>query len=222
MNLDAGQRGALVNEVFPESPAEKAGLLGSTEEITIEGQTANVGGDVITAIDNQPVTDMEDLIAYLGSSTEVGQKVELSFLRDGKPQKVSVTLAARPSSNEQSSSETKPVQRGVTLGITGRTVDESIVQEMDLTNGQKGVLVIEVSPNSLAETAGLRGGKESATINGEQVKIGGDIITALNGQAVNSIEELKAGLGQLSNDQELSLTILRDGTELEITINPAK
>ena len=222
MDLDAGQRGALVNEVFPESPAEKAGLRGSTEEITIEGQTANVGGDVITAIDSQAVTDMEDLIAYLGSSTEVGQKVELSFLRDGKPQKVSVTLAARPSSDEQSSSESKPVQRGVTLGITGMTVDESIAQEMDLADGQKGVLVLEVNTDSLADTAGLRGGNETATINGEQVKIGGDIITALNGQAINSIEELKAGLGQLTSDQELALTILRDGTELEIAINPGE
>ncbi len=220
MDLDAGQRGALVNEVFPESPAEKAGLQGSTEEITIEDQTTNVGGDVITAIDGQPVTDMEDLIAYLGTSTKIGQKVELSILRDGKPQKVSVTLAARPSSDQVSSSESRPGKRGVTLGITGMTVDESIAQEMNLPNDQKGVLVIEVSPDSLAETAGLRGGTESVSLNGEQVKIGGDIITALNGQAVNSMEELKAGLGQLTTDQELSLTILRDGTELEITINP--
>ncbi|HLO33835.1 MAG TPA: trypsin-like peptidase domain-containing protein, partial [Anaerolineales bacterium] len=62
MNLDANQRGALVEEVSPNSPAEKAGLHASSQQVTIDGQTATVGGDVITAIDNQPVLQMDDLI----------------------------------------------------------------------------------------------------------------------------------------------------------------
>ncbi|CAG1000574.1 hypothetical protein ANAEL_02927 [Anaerolineales bacterium] len=75
---------------------------------------------------------------------------------------------------------------------------------------------------ALADTAGLRAGTKAVTINGQQVMVGGDIVTAVNDQSVVSIEELKAALAQLSADQKLSLTILRNGAELQITINPGK
>jgi 2-alkenal reductase len=220
MNLDPGQRGALVSEVLPNSPAEKAGLRGSNEQVTIDGQTAMVGGDVITAIDNQAVIEMDDLIAYLARSTSVGQKVTLTILRDGKQDKLDVTLAARPSAEERGSANT--ITRGITLGILGTTVDESIAKEMNLPGGQSGVLVEQVESGSLADTAGLRGGSKSVTINGQEVKLGGDIIMAVNGQPIASIEELKAALAQLTTDRELSLTILRDGAEIQITIQPGQ
>lgn len=218
MKVDAGQRGALVEEIMPNSPAEKAGLRGSDQQVTIDGQTATVGGDVITAIDGQQILQMDDLIAYLASSTKVNQKVALTILRDGKQENLDVTLAARPSSEERANTQT----RGVQLGIRGITVDETIVKEMNLPQGQQGVLVEQVESGSLAESAGLRGGDKDITIDGQQVKVGGDIIAALNGQPIASIQELKAALGQLLPDQGLSLTILRDGREMEITLHPGQ
>jgi S1-C subfamily serine protease len=218
MNLDASQRGALVEKIMPNSPAEKTGLQGSDKQVTIEGANAIVGGDVITAIDDQPVTGMDDLIAYLARSTKVGQQVTLTVLRDGKEKSVDVTLAARPSAEERGTANT--VTRGITLGIQGITVDDSIAKEMNLPSGQSGVLVTQVQPGSLADTAGLRSGDKSVTINGQQVNLGGDIITALNGQSIMGIQELKAGLAQLTTDQELELTILRDGVEVQITVQP--
>ncbi len=220
MNLDAGQRGALVEEIMPNSPAEKAGLQGSDKQVTIEGQKAIVGGDVIVEINSLPVVGMDDLIAYLARSTKVDQQVTLTILRDGKEQSVDVTLAARPSAEERGTANT--VTRGITLGIQGMTVDDSIAKEMDLPNGQSGVLVTQVQPGSLADTAGLRSGDKSVTINGQQVNVGGDIITALNGQSITSIQELKAGLSQLTTDQQLELTILRNGVEIQITIQPGQ
>jgi serine protease Do len=216
MKLDASQRGALVEEILPNSPAEKAGLRGSSQQATIDGQTTNVGGDVITAIDNQPVAGMDDLIAYLARSTKVDQKVTLTILRDGKQQTEDVTLAARPSAQERGTQSSNT--NGIHLGILGTTVDESIAKEMNLSNGQKGVLVEDVKSGSLADTAGLRGGTKSVTLNGQQVKVGGDIITAVNGQPVASIQELKAALAKLTSDHELTITVLRNGTEVQITI----
>ena len=101
MNLDAGQRGALVEEIMPNSPAEKAGLKGSDKQVTIEGQSAIVGGDVIVKIDSMPVVGMDDLIAYLARSTKVGQQVTVAIIRDGKEQSIDVTLAARPTAEER-------------------------------------------------------------------------------------------------------------------------
>ncbi len=221
MKLDSAQRGALVGEVLPNSPAEKAGLRGSSQQVAIDGQTVNVGGDVITAIDGQSVVEMNDIIAYLASNTQVGQKVTLSIIRDGKQETLDVKLAARPSAEQQSSKATIPsIKNGVRLGILGMTVDQTIAKEMNLPDQQQGVLVEQVESGSLADTAGLRAGTKSVTINGQEVNVGGDIITSINGQSVASIEELKAALSQLTSDQKLTLTLLRDGKEIDITIQP--
>jgi serine protease Do len=98
MNLKADQRGALVESVTPGSPADKAGLHGSTQQATVSGISATIGGDVITAIDGQPVKTFDDVVSYLARSTSVNQTVTLTILRDGKEQTVKVTLLARPAS----------------------------------------------------------------------------------------------------------------------------
>ena len=222
MDLKTTQRGVLVEEIIPNSPAEKVGLRASARQVTVNGQPVNVGGDVITAIDNQPVVNMEDLIAYLASSTTVNQKVTLTILRDGKQETLDVTLIARPTAEERNNSTSSSTTRGIRLGIAGTTVDSSIASEMDLPDGQQGVLVEQVQPGSLAEMAGLQAGSKSVTINGQQVTIGGDIITAVNGQAVATIGELRAALGQLESDQEFTLTVLRNGNEIQITVQSAQ
>ena len=201
---------------MPNSPAEKAGLKGSSQQITIDGQNTNVGGDVITAIDNQKVVEMNDLIAYLARSTQVDQKVTLTILRDGKQQTLDVTLAARPKADQRANAQS--ATQDIRLGILGMTVNDTVAKEMNLKTGQQGVLVEQVQSGSLADTAGLRAGTKSVTINGQQVMVGGDIITAVNNQPVASIEELQAALAQLTSNQRVSITLLRDGKELQITI----
>jgi serine protease Do len=218
MKLDVSQRGALIEEVLPNSPAEKAGLRGSNQQVTIDGQTANVGGDVITALDNQPILQMDDLIAYLAGSTKVDQKVTLTILRDGKQENLDVTLAARPSAEEQANTNPQSTTQGIHLGILGITVDQSIAQEMNLPDGTQGVLIEQVQPGGIADTAGLQAGSKTVTINGQEVLIGGDIITAVNGQSIASVDELRATLEGLPTDHELTLTILRDGKESEIKV----
>jgi serine protease Do len=220
MGLDISQRGALVEEVLPNSPAEKAGLQASNNQATIDGQLVNVGGDVITAIDNQPVLQMDDLIAYLAGSTKVDQKVTLSLLRDGKQQNVDVTLAARPSAEEQANANPQAPTQGIHLGILGTTVDSSIAQAMNLPDGTQGVLIEQVQPGSLADTAGLQAGSKTVTINGQDILVGGDIITAVNGQSIASTDELRASLEQLPSDHPLTLTILRDGKESQVEVQP--
>ena len=220
MGLDLSQRGALVEEVLPNSPAEKAGLHASNNQTTIDGQLVNVGGDVITAIDNQPILQMDDLIAYLAGSTKVNQKITLTILRDGKQQNLDVTLAARPSAEEQANANPQAPTQGIHLGIQGLTVDSSIAQAMNLPDGTQGVLVEGVQPGSLAATAGLKAGSKTVTINGQDILVGGDIITGVNGQSVASIDELRAGLEQLPSDHPLTLTVLRDGKERQVEVQP--
>ncbi|MCA9971524.1 MAG: trypsin-like peptidase domain-containing protein [Anaerolineales bacterium] len=100
MDLDANQRGVLISEVIADAPADKAGLRGGDREVQIDGLTARVGGDVITAIDGQPVLDFDDLLTYIVQETAVNQTITLTILRDNAEQTIAVTLEARPGAAE--------------------------------------------------------------------------------------------------------------------------
>lgn len=97
MGLSTDQKGALVVDVTSGGPAAKAGLQPSTKTVTVAGQQTSVGGDVITAINGQPITKFDDLSSYLLTNTEAGQNVTLTILRQGKEQTVQVTLGTIPS-----------------------------------------------------------------------------------------------------------------------------
>ncbi len=98
MNLDANQRGALVESVITDSPAEKAGLQAGQQQVTINGTQYGVGGDVIIAFNGQTVKSSDDLITLLARYGAVGQTVTLTVLRNGQEMQLQVTLGTRPSS----------------------------------------------------------------------------------------------------------------------------
>ncbi len=78
--------GAYITNVSPDTPADDAGLIGA------EGP----GGDLIVAINGQPITTSDDLISYLVFETVVGQTVDLTVYRDGEELVLPLTLGARP------------------------------------------------------------------------------------------------------------------------------
>jgi 2-alkenal reductase len=94
--LPADQRGAMIVDVMPGSPADRAHLHRSARQVTIDGERARVGGDVIVAMNGLPVKSFDDVVAYLARNTSVGQALTLTVLRGGRNQQVTVTLAARP------------------------------------------------------------------------------------------------------------------------------
>jgi serine protease Do len=222
MELEADQRGVLVVDVTPDSPADKAALQGSDRQVEIEGQQVRVGGDVIVAIDEQPIKEFDDLVAYLARNTQVGQTVDLTVLRDGKEETVKVTLAARPQQQVQRSQPEQGAGSGVWLGIQGLTLTPEIAQAMDLDADQQGMLVAQVVQGSPADEAGLHGSSKSAVINGQQVMIGGDVIVAADGQSVAGMEDLLGFMQGAEPSQKVTLTLLRDGRQVEVTVTLAE
>jgi S1-C subfamily serine protease len=96
MKLDPNQRGVLVGTLSPAGPAAKAGLHPSSTSGTIDGIDTQVGGDIIVGINDQSVKVFDDLLAFIVRHTQVGEKVTLHIMRDGKPMDVTLTMQARP------------------------------------------------------------------------------------------------------------------------------
>jgi len=92
MGLDANTHGVLITRITPGGAADLAGLRETTQQYTRYNRGVIIFGDVITAIDGNPVRTYEDLVSYIFNKTEVGQKVKLTILRDGKEMSVTATL----------------------------------------------------------------------------------------------------------------------------------
>jgi 2-alkenal reductase len=86
--------GAYVVTVTPGGPADKAGIRAGDKPTSNPNLSA--GGDVITAIDGNPVATFDDLLSYLITSKSPGETVVLTVLRDGQPLDITVTLEERP------------------------------------------------------------------------------------------------------------------------------
>ena len=89
------QQGVLIAHVQAGSAAAKAGLKGGTHTRTIQGAPFVVGGDIITKLDGQPLSSMQDLAVAIAEK-QPGDKVTLTVLRNGTTQDVTVTLGSRP------------------------------------------------------------------------------------------------------------------------------
>ncbi len=216
MRLEPSQNGALVIDVIGKSPADEVGLLGSDKTTEIYGQEVRVGGDVITAIQGKPVADFEDLVAYLARYTNVGDTITLTLLREGQEMQVDLTLAARPGTGTEE--ERPPQTAGAWLGVFGVELTPPVAEEMDLDTDTNGVLIQEVISGSPADQAGLRGSYKTATINGTEILIGGDVITMIDGEQISTMQDLVSEIRSREPGDEVTLTIIREREESEVAV----
>ncbi len=217
MKLDETQRGALVIDVLPGGPADKAGLHGSDRQLTVADQKFRVGGDVITAIDDQQVRSFEDVVAYIAHA-RVGQKITLTILRDGRTRSVDVTLGERPTQQSQGQGNEAQAAQGAWLGISGMSVNPDIAEAMGIPRNQTGILVGEVATGGPADKAGLHGSYKPVTIQGERILVGGDILTAWNDTPLSNMDQLRSLLNAASPGDKVTLSVLRDGKTLKILV----
>jgi serine protease Do len=231
MNLHVGQRGVLVVTVAEEGPAGIAGLRPSLDTTTIDGQEVPIGGDVITAINGQTISKMDDLIAYLNDETIVGQAVKLTVLREGQETEIDVTLAARPAATAtpevtanvpEQKSPNPCTASNAWLGILGAQLTPEIAKAMKLNTDQQGILIVNVESGSPAEQAKLHASDQEVTINGQTVMIGGDVITAVEGKTVISLDELRSQIRTYKSGEVVNLTILRDGSTIQVPVTLAE
>ena len=105
------------------------------------------------------------------------------------------------------------------LGLTLLSFDTNMANAMNLPSGQRGALVEAVTSGGPADKAGIKASNTNITDNGQQVGVGGDVITAYNGQTVKSSDNLVTFLADSGLvGQTVTLTILRNGKQIQIQV----
>lgn len=88
--------GILVIDVTSGSPADFAGIRGSTETGFVDGQEVPLGGDVIIKIDGLQIISMNELAIYMEQNTSPEDSVVFTIIRDGEEMNITATLGLRP------------------------------------------------------------------------------------------------------------------------------
>ena len=103
------------------------------------------------------------------------------------------------------------------LGIQGQTFDAPLAKALKLPVSQ-GVLIASVQKGTAADKAGLHGGTRTVTVQGVPFRVGGDIITQIDGQTVTSMDQVAGDIAQKSPGDKVTLTVLRGTRTLHITV----
>lgn len=104
------------------------------------------------------------------------------------------------------------------LGVSGVDVSPEIAERMNLDN-TTGFLVVDVVEDSPADRAGLRAGNRTEEINGNPVRLGGDVIVAINGEKMRGINDILLYLSRETEvDQEVTVTVIRDGEKVDVPV----
>ena len=168
----AQSKGALVANVTPGSPAEKAGIKQR---------------DVILKFDGKEVDAMRTLPRMV-AETPINKKVDVVIIRDGKEMTVQVVLGELTEEAEQASlppgtaPTPPPAKEGkiADLGLTLSELSDSLRQKFSLTADAKGVVVTKVEDNSAAAEKGLHEGDVIVEVDQQAVVTPGDVETRVN------------------------------------------
>jgi serine protease Do len=159
-------RGAVVADVAPDTPANKAGLN---------------SGDVIVAVDEQPVESFHALTRAVGFK-EPGTPANLTLYRNGKKESLQIVLGERPATVDRiapglDDDEASGEQKSDALGV--RFEDVGSARPQRGRSGGAGALIVSVDPGSPADHADLRPGMVVVEAAGKPVRNAQDVYRVL-------------------------------------------
>jgi serine protease Do len=191
-------RGALVTEVTPGSPAEKAGII---------------RGDVIRKVNGYDVKDTVALVNRI-AETEIGSNLTIDLVRDGAAKTVTAQVVEQPAdlvtrlNRNQNSPDpfggSGGPQNAVFAGIEVQNLTERLRTEAKVPPNVNGVIVTRVDPNSTAA----------------QELRPGDVIEQVNRQPVSNIDEFQSVIGQLDPDRPVMVGMARNRQRSFVIIQP--
>lgn len=145
-----GERGAVVADVVPGSPADRSGIM---------------RGDVIVSINGRKIENHQDVSAFVRRHL-AGDSVKVDVVRGGTKRTFDVELGEIPGQLAQTEQVTKLIEK---MGIEVSAVTEELRKEFNLP-GKEGAVISKVLPGSPADRLGLRRGDLVLEINGVKIK----------------------------------------------------
>ena len=192
------ERGALVQDVTPGTPADRAGLRPY---------------DVIIAADHRPIRSDEDLIRYI-AGRQPGSQATLEIWRDGGARQVSVKLSERPlpASSRNRNQGVQQVRPAVSqemgpLGLSVKELDETTMARTGIPTNLQGVLIVDVDSAGPARLARLRAGH---------------VLLEINRRRIASVEEFQRVVAALPPGATVAVMIYDQLSDQRViaTINP--
>ncbi len=180
--------GVTVSNVVSGSPADEAGLK---------------IGDTITSVDGKEVKSGDDLVADI-ASRKPGSKAKVTFVRNGKKQEATVTIADRSKLfaarlGEEDENQGEEAPKPSKLGVTVRSITPDLADRLGIAAG-KGMVVQDVKQGSFAEDLGLNRG---------------DVILEVNKQPVNSAEDFSKIEASLKSGQDVVFLVRPRGARAQ-------
>jgi serine protease Do len=188
-------RGALVTDVTPGSPAEKAGII---------------RGDVIRKVNDYDVKDTISLVNRIAEA-DVGSSLKIDLVRDGEPKSVTALVAEQPAdlvarlNRNQGGGGQSEESRGILFsGVQVQNLTQRLRSEANVPPAVNGVLVTGVDPESPAA---------------QQIRPG-DVIEQINRQPVSDVNQFQSIVSQLEPDRPVMVGLARNRQRSFIIIQP--
>jgi serine protease Do len=195
MKLKGQPTGALVGEVVPKTPSEKAGMKTS---------------DVITAVNGKKISDARELRLMIGSMTP-GSKAQIEVNREGQTKTFAVQLVEMPAGATEEGPETSPEENAqpekttVFGGLAVADITDDIRTALNLPKEVHGAVIAEIDSDSPAGKAGLREG---------------DVIQEVNKQPVKNAKDLAAVSKKLKPTEKILIRVYSQGRSGYVALEP--
>jgi serine protease Do len=195
MKLKGQSAGALVGEVTPKSPSEKAGIK---------------TGDLVTGVNGKKISDARELRLMIGSMAP-GTKAQVEVNRDGQSKILTVELGEIPAGAAEEGPEASPEESAqpekatVFGGVAVAEITDDVRTALNLSKDVKGAVIAEIDADSPAAKAGLREG---------------DVIQEVNKQPVKSAKDLVAISKRLKPNEKILIRVWSQGRSGFVALEP--
>lgn len=183
-------RGGLVSEVREGSPADKAGLR---------------RGDVIISVEGEEIPDAATLARKL-ALTKPGVGTKFVVLSDGQEKTLTIKLIEHPENEKINKGLDEELKTGEKLGIETSEITQELRSRFRI-NASGGVIIVNVSPGSLASESGFRAG---------------DVILEVNGESVDGLDEYQRALAKHGSERTLLFLIERGGRTIYLGVRTGR
>jgi S1-C subfamily serine protease len=185
-----------------EESTDQLQLLGGAVQTDAAINPGNSGGPLFNA-EGQVIGVNTAILSQSGGYEGIGFAIPINVVKRVVPDLIQQGRYAHP-------------QLGVTT-VSLSQIGQAAKQQLALPTSQRGLLVQDVTGG--ASQAGIRGGSRAVALGGVQIRLGGDIIVALDGQPVATGGELRGFIENKKRPGEaVNVSVLRNGQRLELTV----